>query len=227
MWYSSFWSERSRNHLNWQTLAQNVVPRGLDSRSNLWTIPLRKRASIFRHDKKSFDVSHLRAGDLGHLRLHLGPPVGHRHVKAVVATHLGSMQMTITNGNWPFHQPSLSNESKQWEGIHPWSESQSLDGIPLKIQSWLFFLFTYDHSSSPCQGSFCSNEEVIYSHLLRHDLKLLKYKLFLGCMSNIQSTNYRSKISNPVDIFGLQLRYYRLRDTLTQSKFEFTQADRK
>ena len=118
------------------------------------------------------------------------------------------MQMTITNGNWPFHQPSLSNESKQWEGIHPWSESQSLDGIPLKIQSWLFFLFTYDHSSSPCQGSFCSNEEVIYSHLLRHDLKLLKYKLFLGCMSNIQSINYRSKISNPVDNFGLQLRYY-------------------
>ena len=109
------------------------------------------------------------------------------------------MQMTIANGNWPFHQPSPSNESKQWGGIHPWSESQSLDGFPLKIQSWLFFLFTYDHSSSPCQGSFCSNEEVIYSHLLRHDLKLLKYKLFLGCMSNIQSINYRSKISNPVD----------------------------
>ena len=177
-------------------------------------------------------LTHLRTCDLGHLCLHLGSPVGDRHVKAVVATHLGSMQMTITNGNWPFHQPSPSNESKQWEGIHPWSESQSLDGIPLKIQSWLFFLFTYDHSSSPCQGSFCSNEEVIYSHLLRHDLKLLKYKLFLGCMSNIQSTNYRSKISNPVDKnFWSAVKMLSTKDIietfLSQSKFEFTQADRK
>ena len=34
VWCSSFWSEGSRNHLNWQNLVQNFVPWGLDSRRN-------------------------------------------------------------------------------------------------------------------------------------------------------------------------------------------------
>ena len=34
VWYSSFWSEGSGNHLNWQNLVQKFVPRGSNSRRN-------------------------------------------------------------------------------------------------------------------------------------------------------------------------------------------------
>ena len=40
VWYSSFWSELSRNHLNWQNLVQNFVP-GISTNGALSPAPRR------------------------------------------------------------------------------------------------------------------------------------------------------------------------------------------
>ena len=106
--------------------------------SNRW-----KPKIIQHHGAKGvvLSLTHLRTCDLGHLCLHLRSPVGDRHVKAVVAAHLESnFQFTLWTsmqtdhlqifqywiGNWPSRQPSPSNGCKQWGGIHPCLESQSL-----------------------------------------------------------------------------------------------------